>query len=1067
MTRASSTRQRRPDEPDRRRPRQPDRPRLQREQRQRVHPRASTTSWRPTSRVGAAYTWRKGTDIPSWFPRIGHRPSADYTPNAPVTAERLHGADVRAGPGQDRRRSGGRILTNRPDYSTGYNGFELTLIKRLSNQWMVRAAFSLDGLERVLRRAERRPEPDPDRADGRPGGSRRGASRSRTQDRRRPVRAAVGRLGQGRHLLQRKWQFVANALYQLPAKLRGRRQPLRPRRAIALPDHPAPDAGGDGAIRRVRRRRDRRPSATTTSGTSTSAWRTTIKIGGNASLQLRPGPVQRRSTADVILARNRQANSAAFGPDRRDRQPADPASRACASVLVRRSRSCPHGPGALTPGPFLSWRAASIELRMAWRDGAKKRRARDDAAAPPQRPRPRTRRRPGRPRGRVAVAWRRARLAAAWLVAASRSARPNLLLVTIDTLRADHVGAYGTRAGARRRRSTPWPRAASASSTRRARSRSPGPRTPRSSPASTRPCTACATTSSSRSTRVTTLADAPQGARATARRPSWAPIRWPRPSASARASTSSTRTSRRARCRARGRSGPANEVADDAIAWLAGQARRPFFAWVHFYDPHAPYDPPEPYRTRVRRPPLRRRDRVHRRADRPRPRRAARRGPRGGHRRRGGGRPRRVARRARRADPRRPDLRVDAARALPARRAGRAPGVVVAARVRHGRPRCRPFCGLLGFAPAGRLPGRDLRPAFRGERLPPEPLYAESLFGRLNCRWSSLRALTEGDWKLIEGSRSRAVRPRRGPGRDAQPRRRASRDARRAHARRPARGAGEDGARRATGRAAAHRPEQEAIAAQPRLRRGFGGRGRARRARACPIPATASHLYERLQVIQRAAEPCRSSRRSAEAVGDRGSRTPATPSRIRPWPRWPTASGGWAPPPGPTAARSSSTPTGPACGRTSASCCASMGRLEESEKELRLAVEQTDADDPHAGQPRGDAGRRGASWTRRAGSWRTLIVEAPKDPEVAARPGAMADRDGPDGRGRAGDERGGRGPRMPTRWPSWPRPGSGRATARRHRRRRRPRCSDARASRGRRACSATPSFCRAAARPGS
>ena len=24
----------------------------------------------------------------------------------------------------------------------------------------------------------------------------------------------------------------------------------------------------------------------------------------------------------------------------------------------------------------------------------------------------------------------------------------------------------------------------------------------------------------------------------------------------------------------------------------------PFFAWVHFYDPHAPYEPPEPYRSR-------------------------------------------------------------------------------------------------------------------------------------------------------------------------------------------------------------------------------------------------------------------------------------------------------------------------------------------------------------------------------------------------------------------------------------------------------------------------------------
>lgn len=41
---------------------------------------------------------------------------------------------------------------------------------------------------------------------------------------------------------------------------------------------------------------------------------------------------------------------------------------------------------------------------------------------------------------------------------------------------------------------------------------------------------------------------------------------------------------------------PANEVADRALAWLgAGTSAAPFFAWVHFYDPHSPYRAPEPY----------------------------------------------------------------------------------------------------------------------------------------------------------------------------------------------------------------------------------------------------------------------------------------------------------------------------------------------------------------------------------------------------------------------------------------------------------------------------------------
>ena len=38
---------------------------------------------------------------------------------------------------------------------------------------------------------------------------------------------------------------------------------------------------------------------------------------------------------------------------------------------------------------------------------------------------------------------------------------------------------------------------------------------------------------------------------------------------------------------------PAAETVDQAIAWLREDRRRPFFAWVHLYDPHAPYAPPE------------------------------------------------------------------------------------------------------------------------------------------------------------------------------------------------------------------------------------------------------------------------------------------------------------------------------------------------------------------------------------------------------------------------------------------------------------------------------------------
>ena len=37
-----------------------------------------------------------------------------------------------------------------------------------------------------------------------------------------------------------------------------------------------------------------------------------------------------------------------------------------------------------------------------------------------------------------------------------------------------------------------------------------------------------------------------------------------------------------------------------AISWLQKPTRRPFFFWLHLYDPHSPYDPPEPFRTQYR-----------------------------------------------------------------------------------------------------------------------------------------------------------------------------------------------------------------------------------------------------------------------------------------------------------------------------------------------------------------------------------------------------------------------------------------------------------------------------------
>ena len=43
---------------------------------------------------------------------------------------------------------------------------------------------------------------------------------------------------------------------------------------------------------------------------------------------------------------------------------------------------------------------------------------------------------------------------------------------------------------------------------------------------------------------------------------------------------------------------PGNEVVDKALEWMSTVAGQRFFGWVHLYDPHTPYEPPEPFKSR-------------------------------------------------------------------------------------------------------------------------------------------------------------------------------------------------------------------------------------------------------------------------------------------------------------------------------------------------------------------------------------------------------------------------------------------------------------------------------------
>ncbi len=185
--------------------------------------------------------------------------------------------------------------------------------------------------------------------------------------------------------------------------------------------------------------------------------------------------------------------------------------------------------------------------------------------------------------------------------------RPNVLLVTIDTLRADHVGCYGRAqaldADPRR------PRRARRPLRDRRRPRAAHRPVARVDPdrASRRSATASATTAATRC-RATVAHRRPRTSGKAGYRTGGVRVRVPaepplrlrprlrdlrRPPAEGQ--RPAPRAPRRALRRRHDRRRPA----------LAGGARRagprPFFLWVHYYDPHAPYEPPRGVRRRASR----------------------------------------------------------------------------------------------------------------------------------------------------------------------------------------------------------------------------------------------------------------------------------------------------------------------------------------------------------------------------------------------------------------------------------------------------------------------------------
>ena len=253
----------------------------------------------------------------------------------------------------------------------------------------------------------------------------------------------------------------------------------------------------------------------------------------------------------------------------------------------------------------------------------------------------------------------------------------------------------------------------------------------------------------------------------------------------------------------------ADRTTDAALRWLEAPRRRPpapWFLWVHYFDPHAPYEAPGELPIAVRRVALRRRDRVRGRAARA-P--AARvRGARTGRAdaRPRDRRPRREPRRARRGHPRHLRLRLDPAGAVDHGGPGhpRGPRRADASRGASTWPR---RSSTTRASPAratwrgGRSAGRG-----RGETLDDAPAYAESLHAQLQYGWAPLHAWRTAQLQAHRGAARRALRPRDRRRRGA--RTVAAQDAarRREHAARAAGGDGDDDARRPRRRSTRRRP---------------------------------------------------------------------------------------------------------------------------------------------------------------------------------------------------------------------------------------------------------------------
>jgi len=203
----------------------------------------------------------------------------------------------------------------------------------------------------------------------------------------------------------------------------------------------------------------------------------------------------------------------------------------------------------------------------------------------------------------------------------------------------------------------------------------------------------------------------------------------------------------------------------DAIRWLGDHAPQRTFTWVHLYDPHAPYEPPEPYASRY--------------ADRPYDGEVAWSDELVG----------RLDAALTRLGIRDDTLIVvtsDHGESLGEHGEAvhgfflyeatirvplivRGPGIAPGARIQATVQTIDLFPTVLSLAGVPvpspeRVAGRSLMPAFRGMPMEDQPAFAESLTPRIHYGWSDLRSVREGRWKFVLAPRPELYDLDRDPG---------------------------------------------------------------------------------------------------------------------------------------------------------------------------------------------------------------------------------------------------------------------------------------------------------------